>query len=133
MVLRNVSSLLCAPHWQTQKRVPLLRTPLYWRTVSDLQVVMTQILYKSNRYILLRQKKIIILNSQFSTLNYLAKLQQKNKTTKLFYRFSIKTILFILSQTIFYLYISNLHSPNINLLQNTTTPSTKDIRNITIP
>ena len=67
---------------------------------------MIDYLYKSNRYILLRQKKRIILNSQFSTLNYLAKLQQKNKTTKLFYRFSIKTILFILSQTIFYLYIS---------------------------
>ena len=45
---------------------------------------MIDYLYKSNRYILLRQKKRIIFNSQFPTLNYLAKLQQKNKTTKHF-------------------------------------------------
>ena len=57
---------------------------------------MIDYLYKSNRYILLRQKKRIILNSQFSTLNYLAKLQQKSKSTKPFYRFSIKNILNLL-------------------------------------
>ncbi len=66
---------------------------------------MIDYLYKSNRYILLRQKKennfqFSISNSQLS-----CKVTTKKQNNQIFYRFSIKNIIAVCSQTISYLCI----------------------------